>query len=224
MTGEKVELPLLIGLSGPIGCGKSTVARMLAEFGGTVIDADQLARRATEHGAPALSRIRERFGDAVFNPAGSLDRAALADVVFNDAAALRDLEAIVHPDVRRMVEEQLAETARERVPFVAVEAIRLVEGGLADRCDEVWLIDCSPDTQRRRLRDRGMDESDVDQRIAAQGEGLTDRLVAQLAGRVSVRRVVNEGSAERIRELVEEALAEALAPLVLGDLGRSHGE
>lgn len=215
MTTQKVDLPLLIGLSGPIGCGKSIVARVLADLGGTVIDADQLARRATEHGAPALARIRERFGDAVFTPVGSLDRAALADMVFHDAAALRDLEAIVHPDVRRMVDEQLAEAARDRVPFVAIEAIKLVEGGLADRCDEVWLIDCTPDTQRRRLRDRGMDESDVEQRIAAQGEGLTDRLAAQLAGRVPVRRIVNEGSAERTRELVEDALAEALAPLAL---------
>lgn len=224
MTTQKVDLPLLIGLSGPIGCGKSTVARVLADLGGAVIDADQLARRATEHGAPALSRIRERFGDAVFTPVGSLDRAALAGVVFNDAAALRDLEAIVHPEVRRMVDEQLAEAARDRVPFVAVEAIRLVEGGLADRCDEVWLIDCTPDTQRRRLRDRGMDESDVEQRIAAQGEGLTDRLAAQLGRRVPVRRVVNEGPPQQIRELVEDALAEALAPPVQGDLGRSHGE
>lgn len=224
MTSRSSDGPLLIGLSGPIGCGKSTVARMLAELGGTVIDADQLTRRVTEHGAPALRRIRERFGDTVFNATGALDRAALAEVVFNDAAALRDLEAIVHPEVRRMVGEQLAEAARDRVPFVAVEAIRLVEGGLADRCDEVWLIDCTPDTQRRRLRDRGMDESDVEQRIAAQGERLTDRLADQLVGRVPVRRIVNEGPPEQTRERVEDALAEAMAPLVPGDLGRSHGE
>jgi len=215
MTGQGQDAPLLIGLTGPIGCGKSTVARMLAELGGTVIDADQLARRATEHGAPSLAAIRVRFGDAVFTPAGSLDRAALADAVFSDPAALRDLEAIVHPAVRRMVDEQLAEAVRERVPFVAIEAIKLVEGGLAERCNEVWLIDCLPATQRNRLRDRGVDESDIERRIAAQGEGLTERLAGQLEGRVSVRRLSTESSLEATRAAVEDALAEALEPFVL---------
>lgn len=206
--------PLLIGLTGPIGCGKSTVARMLADLGGTIIDADQLARRATEHGAPALSQIRERFGDHVFTPSGSLDRAALADVVFNDSQALADLERIVHPHVRLLVDQHLADAASERVPFAAVEAIKLVEGGLADRCTDVWLVDCQPDTQRKRLAARGLDESDLEQRIAAQGEGLNDRLAAQLDGRVPVRRLSTEGSLDETRERVEDALADALAPLV----------
>jgi len=210
MTGQQTVSPLLIGLTGPIGCGKSTVARMLYELGGTVIDADQLARRATEHGAPTLPAIRERFGDAIFTPAGSLDRAALADVVFRDATALRDLEAIVHPEVRRMVDEQVAEATRERAPFVAIEAIKLVEGGLAERCKEVWLIECLPGTQRHRLRARGVGESDLEQRMAAQGEGLTQALADQLAGRISVRRLVTELSIDEVREEVEDALAETL--------------
>jgi dephospho-CoA kinase len=217
MTGATPDRPLLIGLTGPIGCGKSTVARMLADLGGTVIDADQLARRATEHAAPTLPAIRQRFGDAVFTPAGSLDRAALAEVVFNDPGALHDLEGIVHPAVRRLVDEQLAEAARDRVPFVAIEAIKLVEGGLAERCDEVWLIDCLPQTQRRRLLDRGEKESDLEQRIAAQGEGLTDRLAALLEGRVAVRRLSTEGTPDETRELIEDSLADALAPLEIRD-------
>ena len=84
--------PLLIGLTGPIGCGKSNVGRVLAELGGTVIDADALARAASAPGGPALGQIRERFGDAVFDAKGELDRAALAAIVFGDAAALADLE------------------------------------------------------------------------------------------------------------------------------------
>jgi dephospho-CoA kinase len=210
------DAPLLIGLTGPIGCGKSTVARMLSDLGGTIIDADQLAHRATEHGAPALSEIRRRFGEPVFTPAGSLDRAALAAIVFSDPAALADLERIVHPHVRVMVDQQLADAAGDRVPFAAVEAIKLVEGGLAERCSEVWLMECMPVTQRRRLAARGLEESDLEQRIAAQGEGLTERLAAQLDRRMTVRRISTEGSLDDTRERVEDALTEALAPLFLG--------
>lgn len=209
------DRPLLIGLSGPIGCGKSTVARMLGDLGGTVIDADDLARRATETGRPTLSQIRARFGDAVFSADGSLDRAALAAIVFADASALRDLELIVHPEVRRMVETELSAATSARVPFVVIEAIKLVEGGLAARCDEVWLIECSPKTQRRRLADRGATPEDVKRRLAAQGEDLGGRLAGELASGPPLRRLSTEGSLAQLREAVEDALADALAPLLL---------
>ena len=107
MTDRKAPPPLLIGITGPIGCGKSTVGRMLSELGGTVIDADVLARRATDPGRSTLPQIRERFGDGVFDEEGNLDRAAMARIVFRDAEALADLERIVHPEVRVLVEEEL---------------------------------------------------------------------------------------------------------------------
>ncbi len=217
MSQPQGARPLLIGLTGPIGCGKSTVARMLAELGGTVIDADLLAREATSAGADTLPAIRRRFGGRVFAADGTLDRAAIADVVFNDAAALADLEAIVHPEVRRLVEARLAVAEEERAPFAVIEAIKLVEGGLAERCDEVWLIECLPSTQQARLRERGLDQRDVEQRILAQGEGLTDRLAAALEGRVPVRHLSTDATLEQTRSLVEETLADALEPLVLGN-------
>ena len=108
--------PVLIGLTGPIGCGKSTVAHMLADVGGAVIDADELAREATQPGSPALPEIRARFGDGVFGADGALDRAALASVVFADAAALADLERIVHPRVRELVDQRLERARRDGVP------------------------------------------------------------------------------------------------------------
>jgi len=206
--------PLLIGITGPIGCGKSTVSRMLAELGGTVIDADQLARRATEKGRATLPEIRARFGGDVFLPDGSLDRAAMAAVVFDDASALGDLERIVHPEVRRLVEDELGAAKHDEAPFVVIEAIKLVEGGLADRCDEVWLIGCSPDTQRQRLLSRGDSAEDAMRRMTAQGDDLTDRLASALEGDESgsprVVRLSTDGSLDDTRERVEDALADAV--------------
>lgn len=202
--------PLLIGLSGPIGCGKSTVARMLAELGGVTIDADQLARRVADPGGEALPAIRARFGDAVIASDGELDRAALAQMVFHDASALADLEGIVHPHVRRLIDRRLAEAERDEAPFVVIEAIKLVEGGLADRCDEVWLIECQPATQRSRLATRGAQPDDIERRMAAQGPELVDRLIARLGDRPGVRRLSTDRAIDETRSMVEDALADAI--------------
>jgi dephospho-CoA kinase len=201
--------PLVIGLTGPIGCGKSTVGRMLADVGARVIDADALARRVTEPGTPALPEIRRRFGEAVFDAAGELDRAALARVVFADPDALLALERIVHPQVRRLIDEELRQAAAEGMPVVAIEAIKLVEGGLAERCDEVWLVECAPEAQRARLAARGVAAEDAEQRLAAQGRDLAGRLEALLADRPH-RRLSTDGTLDETRDRVEDALASAL--------------
>jgi dephospho-CoA kinase len=180
---------------------------MLASLGGVAIDADDLAREVTAPGQPAVAAIERRFGDAVVSKAGVLDRAALAAIVFEDAEALADLEAIVHPGVRRLIEARLERAQREGDPFVVIEAIKLIEGGLADRCDEVWLIECAADVQRERLRARGMDPADIERRLEMQGPGLADRLATRVD-----RRIDTSGSRESLRERVEDALAEVLAP------------
>lgn len=209
--------PFLIGLTGPIGCGKSNVGGVLAELGGTVIDADALSREASAPGGPAIGQIRERFGSMVFGATGELDRAALAAIVFDDQAALADLERIIHPHVRQLLMAQLQVAEREHVPFVAVEAIKLVEGGLADQCDEVWLVECSEATQRARLARRGTSPDDVERRLAAQGPNLTARLAERLGQRTGVRRVSTESSMEETRALVEDALADALEAFLADD-------
>ena len=108
-------------------------------------------------------------------PTGRLDRAALARRVFPDAAALRDLEAIVHPAVRPRILAAIEAADRAGVPAIVIEAIKLVEGGLAALCDEVWLVTCDPATQRARLAGRGMAAAEAERRIAAQHD-LVERL------------------------------------------------
>lgn len=206
------QAPFVIGITGPIGCGKSTVAGVLRELGGTLIDADVMARESTAPGEPTLGPIRQRFGDGVFAGDGSLDRAGLATVVFSDPAALRDLESIVHPQVRRRVLERLERATSSTDPFVVIEAIKLVEGGLADRCDEVWLVECSAAEQRQRLLDRGLAPEDLERRIHAQGPDLVARLAAR-----ATRRVSTSGTLAETRDRVEDALADALAPVMLDD-------
>lgn len=211
-TTETDGGPFVIGLTGPIGCGKSTVARMLADLGAVVIDADVLARQATSRDGPSVAAIRARFGAAVFSPDGALDRQALAKVVFGDAAALRDLELAVHPEVRRLVEAEWQAARIGGALMLVIEAIKLIEGGLAERCDEVWLVDCGPAEQRERLRGRASAADDIERRLVVQA-GLTDRLAARAS-----RRVVTSGHLEETRERVEEALADSLAPALLSAL------
>ena len=165
---------LRIGLTGPIGCGKSTVARWLADRGAVAIDADEVAREVSAPGEPAHDAILAVFGAGV-RADGALDRAALARIVFRDPDALRRLEAIVHPVVRTRILERFAAAESDAAPAVVVEAIKLVEGGLADLCDEVWLVTCAPPVQRERVLARGASEEDADRRIAAQA-GLIERV------------------------------------------------
>jgi dephospho-CoA kinase len=187
-----------IGITGPIGCGKSTVAAMLAEHGAIVINADRLVREVYEDAA-VRQAVVDRFGADVRTSDGSIDRRALARIVFDDPTALRDLEAIVHPAVRPRILAGIEAADASRAPAVVVEAIKLVESGLAGLCDEVWLITCDPPIQRGRLRDRGVPEDDADRRIAAQRH-LRDRLEP-----VATRRIDTSGTLDETRAEVARA-------------------
>jgi dephospho-CoA kinase len=191
---------IVIGLTGPIGCGKSTIAGWLGERPGVVvIDADTVAREVVEPGEPALDSVIARFGDDLRRADGTLDRAALGRIVFADPAALRDLEAIVHPAVRPRILARIEQARADRTEAVVVEAIKLVEGGLAVLCDEVWLVTCDPAVQLERGVGRGSSEADARRRIEAQGD-LAERL------RPAATRVFDTSSRPHAtRTLVERA-------------------
>jgi dephospho-CoA kinase len=190
---------LRIGITGPIGCGKSAVAGWLGELGASVVDADELAREATAPGEPALDAVIERFGERYRRADGSLDRAALGRLVFSDPAALADLEAIVHPAVRSRIEIAVAAAEAAGAPAIAVEAIKLVEGGLAQLCDEVWLVTCDPDRQFERLLARGLNEAEATQRIAAQDDP------ARRLRHAATRIIDTSGDTAETRRLVLDA-------------------
>lgn len=158
---------LLVGLTGGIGSGKSTVARMLQDRGAVVLDADGFARAAVVPGSPGLRSVVARFGRHILTAEGELDRPKLASIVFADPQALADLEAIVHPEVRRMIADGIQGMLDADRVVVLVNPL-LIEMGTHRDCDVVVVVSVSPDTQIARSVARGMVEEDVRARIAAQ--------------------------------------------------------
>ena len=168
----------VIGLTGNIGVGKSTVLRLLQELGSAVIDADHIARAVVQPQSPAWHAIRRQFGAGVMLADGHLNRTQLGEMVFTDAQALRALEAIVHPAVLTAIEQRLAVLRQRGTAVVTIEAIKLLEGNLYPLCDTLWVVTCTPEQQLARLTTaRGWSVAQARRRIAAQAP-IADRLAA----------------------------------------------
>jgi len=144
----------VIGLTGGIASGKSSVARFLEERGAAVIDADELSRQAVLPGSPALDRIVAAFGREVLLPDGGLDRKRVREIVFRDGEKRRRLEGILHPEIKRLAEERIAAAAGEGHRLVFYMAPLLIEAGVTDRVDEIWVVSVRPGIQLERLMAR----------------------------------------------------------------------
>lgn len=157
----------IIGLTGNIATGKSTVLHYLQQKGAYVLDADKLAHESMQKGTHTYWAIIDAFSADITQPDGTIDRPKLARLVFPDPAKLAQLEAIVHPAVFDLARRELAGLEAE---VVILEAIKLIEAGqLVTLCDEVWVVTTTPETQLRRLREtRNMDEAEAKRRMAAQ--------------------------------------------------------
>jgi len=187
---------LLVGLTGGIGSGKSTVARLLEKRGAVVFDADLLAREAVEPGTPGHAAVIERFGADILAPGGELDREALASIVFADPSARRDLEEIVHPEVRRLFAEG-SEAYRDTDSVVVFSAPLLVETGMHTAFEVLVVVSATVATQIERLmHQRGMSEPSIRARIDAQAP-LEDKAAA------ADFLVDNEGSLDELESQVD---------------------
>lgn len=159
----------VVGLTGGIATGKSTVGRLLAGWGVPVIDADQVAREVVEPGQPALAGIVEAFGPEVLGPDGHLDRAAMRRRISADPEARRRLEALTHPAIRAAIAHRLAALAAEGRPLAVVEAALMVETGSYRLYPELVVVSCDPATQLARLRARdGATEAEARAMVATQ--------------------------------------------------------
>jgi dephospho-CoA kinase len=189
----------IIGLTGGIATGKSTVSRYLEETHQIpVLDADIYARQAVAVGSPVLGAIMERYGEGMLNPDGSLNRGRLGEVVFNDAQEKVWLEQQIHPVVRQCFQAAMADLAK--VPIVVQAIPLLFEAGLTDQVTEIWVVACTPDQQRQRLMDRnGLSLEQAEARIASQ---------RPLAEKIALADVVldNSGDLATLFHQVDQAL------------------
>lgn len=193
--------PFLIGLTGNIATGKSEVARLLAERGAQVIDADQVAHQVMQPGGPAYAAVIATFGQGILAADGTIDRARLGAIVFRDPAALRRLEAAVHPATIAELDRRIAAAT---APVVVVEAIKLIEAGMHRHYDALWVVAAPRPLQIARLMEtRGLSQAEAALRVDAQPPQEDKIALADLV-------IVNDGDREQLREQVEAAWAQIL--------------
>ena len=201
-AGREHVSAYVVGLTGPMGAGKSTVAQMLRELGAKVLDADAVAHQEQSRGTVGYSAIVQRFGTKVLGEDKEIDRAKLAAEVFADPLKLDQLERILHPRVIARVLE-----ARSMVPngtVLVVEAIKLLESSLRSACNEVWVVVAPSDTLIDRLAGRGVPRAEAEARLRHQRDEAAFRAAADVV-------IENAGDREATRSHVRAAFERARA-------------
>jgi dephospho-CoA kinase len=187
----------VIGLTGNIGSGKSSVSRLLEGLGAACIDADKVSYEIYNPGTPGWQEVVETFGRDVLSPQGTIDRKKLSQKVFNNPQAVVALNKIAHPKIRRAVEERLNSLRTQGQAVAVVEATLLVEAGWMDMLDELWLVTAPRDLTLKRLEGRGLPESEALARMAAQ---TPPEKLASYARAV----INNDGNMDHLKEQVEK--------------------
>ena len=199
--------PYLIGVTGNIACGKTSVMNALRELGATIIDGDLVYRDLTGPESELVQQLAAVFGERIVNPDGSLNRPELGKIVFSDAAALSTLDQLTHPVI---LDEVFRRIEAAPTPVVATDGIKLIESGLGDACDEVWVVTCEPERQRAWLMARnGLTPEEADRRIASQ------QPASEKIARADVV-IANDGTLEELRERVRIAWMRSDASTVAG--------
>ncbi|MEY4023336.1 MAG: hypothetical protein RLZ23_297 [Actinomycetota bacterium] len=197
---------LVVGLTGGIGAGKSTVSELFARLGALVIDADQLARMAIERGTDGFAEVLLRFGDEVILN-GDIDRQKLGELIFSDENARKDLEAIIHPRVQALFAEAVADLDHDDI--LIYEIPLLVETGAAEKFDYVITVEADIETRKSRLLKKGLYISQIEKRIAAQA---TEDARCAVADSV----IRNDGDEDSLLRQVENLWESVLVPQSLG--------
>ena len=190
----------VLGLTGGVGMGKSMAARLLKKVGLPVVDSDDLTREAVQPGTEGLTEIADEFGEEFLKADGSLDRDKMASTVFQDEAARKRLEAIIHPRVRTVWEKQIDQWREQKRPVGVVVIPLLFEVDLQDSFDAVLCVACTANTQRARLRERNWNDAQITARIAAQMD-IAQKM--DLADHV----LWNEGAPELLMDQMKEILS-----------------
>jgi dephospho-CoA kinase len=199
-------VPFLLGLTGNIACGKSSVGQILARrYAAEYVDTDRLVHALYAPGTPETRAIARRFGQDLLTADGTIDRRRLGDLVMANPSVLRALEAILDPGVMRAIDERLARTSAR---VVVLDAIRLIESGLAARCQAVWVVVCDRAVQIERLRaTRGLSLEQAELRVAAQSPPEEKVKHASAVLR-------NHGSLDDLATQVDHAWQATVAPYV----------
>jgi dephospho-CoA kinase len=199
---------LLVGLTGGIGAGKSTVADLLAARGGVIVDADQVARAVVEPGQPALAKLVERFGEGILDADGRLDRAALARVAFSDDESHRDLEGITHPAINEEFTRRVAEAPSDAIVVLDVPLLAESEQARKRPYQTVIVVEAPRQVRLARLEARGVDRADAEARMGAQAGDEERRKIATYV-------VDNSGDRAALERQIDE---------IWSDLERRHRE